>query len=126
MTAASMVVWLLLMALNQLNITEEALTDENQLLRDHVEELERQVAVLRGKKPNPIIPVQKIRNNCLEITGGPIQDNPHELDSVNESTKKSDLEAPLELDPFEIQPVVTQKTTTTKKKNAGQASGAAP
>ena len=110
------------MALNRLNITEEALTDENQLLRDRVEELERQVAILRGKKPNPIIPVQKIRNISLEITGDPIQDNPHELDSENESTKKSDLEAPLELDPFEIRPVVTQKT----KKNAGQASGAAP
>ena len=59
MTAASMVVWLLLMALNQLNITEAALTDENQLLHDRVEELERQVAILRGKKPNPIILVQK-------------------------------------------------------------------
>ena len=42
--AASTVVWSLLMALNQLNIHEEALTDENQLLRDRVEELERQVA----------------------------------------------------------------------------------
>jgi len=63
-----------------------------------------------GKNPNPIIPVQKIRNISLEITGDPIQDNPHELDSENESTKKSDLEAPLELDPFEIWPVVTQKT----------------
>ena len=37
------------MALNWLNITEAALTDENQLLRDRVEELERQVAILRGK-----------------------------------------------------------------------------
>ena len=110
------------MALNWLNITEAALTDENQLLHDRVEELERQVAISRGKKPNPIIPVQKIQNISLEITGDPVQENPHELDSVNESTKKSDLEAPLELDPSEIRPVVTQKT----KKNAGQASGAAP
>ena len=110
------------MALNWLNITEAALTDENQLLRDRVEELERQVAILRGKKPNPIILVQKIRNISLEMTGDPIQENPHELDSENESTKKLDLEAPLELDPFEIRPVVTQKT----KKNAGQASRAAP
>ena len=105
------------MALNWLNITEAALTDENQLLCDHVEELERQVAVLRGKKPNPIIPVQKIQNISLEITGDPVQENPHELDSVNESTKRSDLEARLELDPFEILPVVTQTTTTTT--NAG-------
>ena len=103
------------MALNRLNITEAALTDENQLLCDHVEELERQVTVLIWKKPNPIIPVQKIQNISLEITGDPVQENPHELDSVNGSTKKLDLEAPLELDPFEIQPVVTQKT----KKNAG-------
>ena len=71
------------MALNRLNITEEILTDENQLLRDHVEELEKQVAILRGKKLNPVIPVQKIRNISLEITGDPIQDNPHELDSEN-------------------------------------------
>ena len=59
------------MALNRLNITEAALTAasiENQLLCDRVEELERQVAILRGKKPNPIIPVQKIRNISLEIT----------------------------------------------------------
>ena len=38
------------MALNRLNITEGVLTDENQLLRDRVEELERQVAILRGEK----------------------------------------------------------------------------
>ena len=79
--------WPLLMALNQLNITEAALTDENQLLHDRVEELERQVAISRGKKPNPIIPLQKIQNISLEITGDPVQENPHELDSVNESTK---------------------------------------
>ena len=107
------------MALNWLNITEAALTDENQLLRDRVEELERQVAILRGKKPNPIILVQKIRNISLEITGDPIQESPHELDSENESTKKSDLEAPLELDPFEIRPVVTQKTKKTQDRPAG-------
>ena len=90
------------MALNQLNITEAALTDENQLLHDRVEELERQVAISRGKKPNPIIPLQKIQNISLEITGDPVQENPHELDSAHESTKKSDLEALLEPDPFEI------------------------
>ena len=77
------------MALNQLNVTKAALTDEDQLLRDRMEELERQVAILRGEKPNPIIPVQKIQNLSLEITGDPVQENPHELDSVNESTKKS-------------------------------------
>ena len=48
---------------------------------------------------------------------GENEENPHELDSVNESTKRSDLEARLELDPFEILPVVTQTTTTTT--NAG-------
>ena len=101
------------MALNRLNITEAALTDENQLLCDHVEELERQVTVLIGKKPNPIIPVQKIRNISLEITRDPVQENPHKLDFVNESTKRLDLEAPLGLDPFEIHPVVTQKKKTT-------------
>ena len=63
-----MVVWPLLMALNWLNITEAALTDENQLLCDRVEGLERLVAILRGKKPNPIIPLQKIQNISLEIT----------------------------------------------------------
>ncbi len=63
-----MVLWPLLMALNWLNITEAALTDENQLLCDRVEGLERLVAVLRGKKPNPIIPLQKIWNISLEIT----------------------------------------------------------
>jgi len=109
-----MVVWLLLMALNQLNITEVALTDENQLFRDCVEELERQVTILFGKKTNSILPLQKIRNISLEITWDPVQENPHKPDFVNESTKRSDLEAPLELDPFEIQPVVNQKTTTTK------------
>lgn len=57
-----MVAWPLLMALNRLNVTEEALTDESQLLRDRVEELQRQVTILTGKKPNPIIPLQKIRN----------------------------------------------------------------
>jgi len=41
------------MALNQLNITEAALTDENQLLCDHVEELESQVTVLIGKNLIP-------------------------------------------------------------------------
>jgi len=46
--AASMVAWPLPMALNLLNITEAALTDENQLSCDRVEELERQVAILRG------------------------------------------------------------------------------
>lgn len=117
--AASTVAWPPLMALNRLNITEGVLTDENQLLRDRVEELERQVAILRGKKPNPIIPVQKIRNISLEITGDPMQESPHELDSENESTKKSDLEAPLELDPFEIRPVVTQKTKETQDRPAG-------
>ena len=50
------------MALNRLNVTEEALTDESQLLRDRVEELQRQVTILTGKKPHPIIPLQKIRN----------------------------------------------------------------
>ena len=100
--AASMVVWPLLMSLKRLNITEEALTDENQLLHGHVEELERQVAILTGKKTNPIIPLQKLQNTSLEITGDPVQENPYKLDSVNESTKKSDCEAPLELDPFEI------------------------
>jgi len=74
---------------------------------------------LRGEKPNPIIPVQKIQNLSLEITGDPVQENPHELDSVNGSTKKLDLEAPLELDPFEIQPVVTQKTKKTQDRPAG-------
>ena len=107
------------MALNHLNIIEAALTDENQLSCDRVEELERQVAILGGEKPNPIIPVQKIQNISLEITGDPIHDNPYELDSENEGTKKSDLEAPLELDPFEIRPVVTQKKTQ-KKRRTGQ------
>ena len=69
------------MALNQLNITEEALATENQLLRDHVEKLERQVTILMGKKPNSIIPLQKIRNVSLEVTVNPVQGNPHKMDS---------------------------------------------
>lgn len=90
------------MALNWLNITEEALTDENQLLCDCVEELERQVTILTGKKTNSIVPLQKIWSISLEITGDPVQENPHKLHSVNESTKRSDLEAPQELELFAI------------------------
>lgn len=107
------------MALNQLNITEPALTDENQLLCDCVEKLERQVAILTGRKNHLIIPLHKILNISLNVTGDPVQGNPHKMDSVNEGTKRSDLEAPLELDPFEIQLVVTEKKTTMQDRPLG-------
>ena len=90
------------MALNCLNITEEAQADANQLLNDSVEKLERQVAVLMGKKPNSIILLWKISNNCLEDHGGPVQGNLYKMDSVNEGTKRSDFEVPFGLDLFEI------------------------
>lgn len=56
----STVSWPLLMALNQGNMSEEALADENQLLHDRVEKFERQVTVLMGKKLNQVIPLKKV------------------------------------------------------------------
>lgn len=46
-----------------------------------VEKLERQVEILMGKKPNPIIPLWKIRNISLEITGDSVQGNLHKIDT---------------------------------------------
>lgn len=68
----------------------------------------RQVTILMGKKANPVIPLQKILNISLEVTGDPVQGNPHKIVSVNEDTKRSDFEVPLNLDPCKIWLVATQ------------------
>lgn len=53
-------IWPLLIALNWLNISEEALANENQLLCDQVEKLEQQVEILMGEKLHLTIPLQRL------------------------------------------------------------------
>lgn len=106
------------MALNQLNVSEEALADENQLLYDWVEKLERQITVLIGKKMNLVIPLQKVWNISSERTRDAEQGNAHKIDSINEGTKKLDLETFCGLDPFEIHSIMMQKNKKIKIKDA--------
>lgn len=53
-------IWPLLIALNWLNISEEALANENQLLCDQDEKLEQQVEILMGEKLHLTIPLQHL------------------------------------------------------------------
>lgn len=52
----------------------------------------------------------------LESTKDPEQGNVHKLEFLNERTQGSDLRVPLESDPFEIWPTVTQKVKKMQEK----------
>ncbi|XP_021238701.1 uncharacterized protein LOC110391220 [Numida meleagris] len=104
------------MALNRAELSNNTLENENQLLRDRIEKLEQELGLLTGKKSSLTFPLKKIRNIALENTQG---SEPVDLGNPTGKISRSDLEAPLEVDPFEIRPVVTQKTKKIQDRPAG-------
>lgn len=105
--AAFTVAWPLLNTLNRAEMRNNTLENENQLLRDWIEKLEQQLGILTGKKSNLTFPVKQVRNITSDDTQAL---KSMDLVDLEDKASRSDLEAPPEIDPFEIHTIITQKT----------------
>ena len=108
--------WPLLNALNQAEIRNNTLENENQLLRNHIEKLEKELGILTGKKPILHFPIGQICNVSIDN-----DQTPESTDCVEQENKNSkfDLEAPIVTDPLEVRPVITQKTKKVQDRPVG-------
>ena len=98
--------WPLLNTLNQAELSNNTSENENQLLQDHTEKLE-QLGTLTGDKSSLIFPIKQLHNITLKNIQAP---KSMDLDNSENKASRSDLEAPSDMDPFEICPIITEKT----------------
>ena len=112
--AASTVAWPLLDALNKADKENTKLMNENCLLKDRIRKLEEDISVLTGKKSD--LPVSQIRTLSISDEQGL---ETTELPEQGKKNSKSNLEAPSEVDPLQLRPIISQKTKKVQDRPAG-------